>query len=188
MLALRMDCFVTITIFMWLICWEYLIFFSDEKKIRRTDYWRFRSFVSAVVVVIKKINGVHSDTIPMVHVKSHVTYKLDVLHELQRLDDVQLVLHEPKAPNDEQPLAMDGTHTGLNGMMWCELHAFLSPNFPHLWLIVFQRHQHNWPPQRMQATLDYTVWCAKMKKKSKKQCNQIFNLNTFIRWKLSTYN
>lgn len=126
----------------------------------------------------------HSDTIPMVHVKPHETYKLDELHVrhvLQRLDDEQLV-RQLMAPNDEQPLVMDGTHMGLNDMKWYELHAFLSPNSPHLWLIdfpvVLQRHQHKWPPQRMQATQDCTV-CDTHKKWRKKANQSSIKFNHF---------
>lgn len=52
---------------------------------------------------------------PMVHVKSHVTNKLDVRRYDGQLDDGQLALRESMAPNDEQPRVNDKRMV-LNGM------------------------------------------------------------------------
>lgn len=80
----------------------------------------------------------------------------------------QLELHESRA-SDERPLVND-TRMVMNGRLQYELHAFPSPNFPLLrpidFLVVFQRHHRLLPPQKMQATQDYTVR-VKLQEKTK---------------------
>lgn len=102
------------------------------------------------------------------------------LHERLELHE-QLGLHELKERSDERPLEND-KHMVMNGRLRYELHAFLSPNFLHLrpidFLVVFRRHHHLWPQQKMQATQDCTVVRVKMKNKGVKKINQNFSLNT----------
>lgn len=155
--------------------------FSFLLFLRIFDFCRVCFF--SLVFFFNLFNVVHGSTIPMVHAKSHATYKLDARHVLQQWDDEQLVLHELMAPNDGQQRANGMKHMVRNGTKWSEWRAFLSPNCLHLrpTPIVFQRLRHKWPPQKMQATQDRTVrgrW--KRKKKLWRKINQNVNVNTFI--------
>lgn len=122
------------------------------------------------------LSAVHSDKTLMGHVKQRDGLQQPGdgrlgLHERLELHE-RLGLHELGERSDERPLEND-KHMVMNGRLRYELHAFLSPNFPHLlpidFLVVFRRHHHLLPPQKMQATQDCTVVRVKMKNKSVKK-------------------